>query len=251
MSDRHQVWATLASLLSRLEGDVETALAPPKIPPEFPPEFPHKLDGLEQEVRKLGKMQFKANALAEEQTARWDKAIAGMELAQAQQADLLDALVAERVAEAQQTWLESLLPVLDGLDHAIASGQQYLSKRDQAATLPNLTLAQAALLSPADRAKLASWLDGLRLIRERLLAVLEAGAVTPIPTVGHPFDPYLHVAVATTDTLPDTWEHGHPARANDEAIEAGLVLAEERRGYQSPDGVLRYADVVVYRPKRA
>ena len=62
---------------------------------------------------------------------------------------------------------------------------------------------------------------------------LETGEVTPIPTVGHRFDPYLHVAVGTVpegDGL------------------AGTIAAEERCGYHSPAGVLRYAEVIVYQP---
>jgi molecular chaperone GrpE len=80
---------------------------------------------------------------------------------------------------------------------------------------------------------LAGWLDGLRLVRERLLAILEAGGVTPIPTVGQPFDPYLHVAVGTSGA-----GDGPP----------GTIVSEERRGYRCPAGVLRYAEVIVYRP---
>jgi len=104
---------------------------------------------------------------------------------------------------------------------------------DLAADKADLTQEQAILVSPADRAVLEGWLDGLRLVRERLLAILEAGDVTPIPTVGHPFDPYLHVAVGTTIE-----GDGPP----------GIIVQEERRGYQMPDGVLRYAEVIVYRP---
>jgi len=138
------------------------------------------------------------------------------------------------VAATRNELLEAIIPALDGLENAIASGQRYLEKRDQASRSGRLSPAQAALVSPMDRAMLAGWLDGLRLVRERLLAVLEAGGVTPIPTVGHPFDPYLHVAVGTTSE-----GDGAP----------GMVVAEERRGYRSPDRILRYADVIVYRQK--
>jgi molecular chaperone GrpE len=82
---------------------------------------------------------------------------------------------------------------------------------------------------------LSAWLDGLRLVRDRLLAVLETGGVTPIPTVGHPFDPYLHIAVSTTSK-----GNGIP----------GTIVAQERCGYRSPAGVLRYADVIVYQPEK-
>ena len=221
MSERRQVWSTLSELLQRLEQNLEISHAAPGT------------NGLEKEVRKLGKTQYRANALAEEQAKRMQKALADLEVAQQAQEAVVEELVKTQLQEAEQAWLTSLIPALDGLDHAIANGQQYLARRDQAAQSPRLTEQQAVLISPADRAKLASWLDGLRLVRERLLAVLESGSVTPIPTVGHRFDPHLHVAVETT-------AHG--------AAEPGTIVAEERRGYQTEAGVLRFADVVVYRP---
>jgi molecular chaperone GrpE len=221
-------------MLDRLEQDLDRALPDDKMPSDGGGTGPSpSLKNLEQELRKLGKVQYKANALTEEQVARWDKTLAELESAQAQRAELVEHLVAERMRDAKQAWLTSLLPVLDGLDNAMASGKKYLTRRDQAAQAPDLTPEQRALISPADRTKLASWLDGLRLVRERLLAVLEEGGVTPIPTVGRAFDPYLHVAVATT---------------SEGAEQPGTIVAEERRGYQSDGRVLRYADVVVYRP---
>lgn len=224
MSERRQVWATLADLLARLEKNV-SATAPAA----------DTCEAVAQEVRKLGRTQFKANLLAEEQAARAETVLAELEAQKAQQAELVERLVAGQVTTAQQAWLESLLPALDGLDHAIASGKQYLTIRDHAAARPDLTPAQAIIVSPADRAKLSSWLDGLRLVRQRLLAILESGGVTPIPTTGWPFDPYQHVAVATTP-------EGHGP--------AGTIVAEERRGYRTADRVLRYADVIVYRPDK-
>jgi molecular chaperone GrpE len=231
MSDRRRVWATLADLLTRLERDISARQpAGESLAAE---------DTLEKEVRKLGKAQFKTNMLIEEQAERTEKALAVLETQRAQQAELVDKLAAEKVSAARQEWLQSLLPALDGLDNAIASGNRYLAARDKAADSPDLTPTQAILVSPADRAKLGSWLDGLRLVRERLLAVLENGGVTPIPTVGQIFDPYQHVAVATTA------ENG----TNGMPVTSGMVIAEDRRGYRTTERVLRYADVVVYRPK--
>jgi molecular chaperone GrpE len=66
-----------------------------------------------------------------------------------------------------------------------------------------------------------------------VLDVLAQEGVEPIPTIGTPFDPYLHVATVVApgaDAPPET------------------VLAEEKRGYRSREGVLRYAEVVVARP---
>ncbi len=235
MSERRQVWATLASLLQKVERD---AAPPAAAPPPADGSAPGALATLEQEVRKLGKTQFKANALAEEQAARWEKMLEAAQATQDQQARLLDTLAVERAAAAQLALLEAILPALDGLDHALQSGQQYLHRRDTAARKPDLTPAQARLVSPADRAMLAGWLDGLRLVRARLLSILEAGGVTPIPSIGHLFDPYLHVAVGTTSEIPPNIE---PA--------PNLIVAEERPGYRSPAGVLRFAEVIVYRPK--
>lgn len=201
MSDHRLVWATLADLLTRLERNLTA---------------PSVLGGngslatLEGEVRKLGKSQFKANMLTEQQIARVEQVLGALETQQAQGAAALDALVAERVAAEQHQWLLSLLPALDGLDNAIASGQKSLDQQ----------------YDPW----LVGWLSGLRLVRERLLAVLEAGNVSVIPTLGLSFDPHLHIAVATVD---------------DPDAPPGVVVAEERRGYRDPHGVLRYADVVV------
>lgn len=229
MSDRRQVWETLANLLARLERDIEPALG----------ENGHSgaaLEKLEKEVRKLGKAQFKANVLAEDQVSRLKETLSSAREEQERRDELLETLIDEQAAAARHELLEAVLPALDGLEKAMASGKRYLRTRDRAANVPDLTSEQAVLVSPADRAMLSGWLDGLRLVRERLLAILEAGGVTPIPTVGQPFDPYLHVAVDTT------------AAAEDD-VEPGTIVTEERRGYRSPAGVLRYAEVIVYRPE--
>jgi molecular chaperone GrpE len=63
-----------------------------------------------------------------------------------------------------------------------------------------------------------------------MLDVLKSHNISPIATVGQPFDPNRHVAVATDTTgrLPD-----------------GLIVSEDRRGYATPAKVLRFAEVVV------
>ena len=230
MSDHRQVWETLAVLLHRVETSIESHSSAPTIDPSA-------LTGLEQEVRKLGKTQYKANALAEDQAARLDKALAIAQSSQEQQADLINSLAEERCKEL----LEAILPALDGIENAIQSGKNYLRKRDLAALKSDLTPEQAILVSPADRAMLAGWLEGLRLVQERLLAILEVGQVVPIPTVGQSFDPYRHIAVGTTTRLPDEM----PLQSTPD-----VIVSEERRGYQSPAGVLRFAEVIIYRPPK-
>lgn len=226
MSERREVWETLSRMLRRVEKSVT---APPAATDS---------SALEQEIRKLGKTQHKANLLAEEQKALVEQTLAAARAAQEQNADLLKALTAERTAAGQKELFMSILPALDGLEHAMNSGQRYLHTRDQAAESANPTPQQAVLVSPADRAMLAGWLGGLTLVRERLLAVLETGSVSPIASVGQPFDPYLHIAVGVTQQLPPAISAGA----------ANTIVAEERRGYRSPAGVIRFAEVIVYRP---
>lgn len=196
-SYRRQVWATLADLLQRLENGSEAAT----------------LLELKEEVRKLGKTQLKANALVENQAAQWQSALTALQSAPVQ----------ENQAAADQRLLAAILPALDGVEEAIASGQQMLAPMAE---------------REVEQKMLGGWLDGLRLVRDRLLAVLEDGGVTAIVTVGRPFDPYLHRAVGVTTELPHEWENGRQ----------GFIVSEERRGYQTAAGVLRYADVIVYKP---
>lgn len=198
-SYRRQVWATLADLLQRVENRSETA----------------GLLELKEEVRKLGKTQLKANTLSENQATQWQTALAALQSAQTQ----------ANQTQADQRLLEAILPALDGVEEAIASGQQLLAQMAEAS---------------AEQKILSGWLDGLRLVRERLLAVLESGGVTAIAAVGRPFDPYLHRAVGVTTELPVEWGNGRQ----------GLIVSEERCGYQTAAGVLRYADVIVYKPPK-
>lgn len=237
MSSRRQVWETLAGLLRRLEDDLaaqEDKRATGAAGHDAVP-LDGLLEPLEKELRRLGKTQFKTNALTENQLLQLEENLNKLQQAQEKQADLQEQLIQQRTAKARHELLESFLPALDGLDHAIQSGQRYLRRRDAAAQSAQLKPEQAYLVSPADRAALSGWLEGLRLVRERMLAILEAGGVTPIPTVGRPFDPYLHTVVGTT-------------APNDNAL-PGMIVAEERRGYQTSAGVLRFAEVVVARNK--
>ncbi|MCP5096815.1 MAG: nucleotide exchange factor GrpE [Chloroflexi bacterium] len=223
MSSRRQVWATLASLLHRLETAVSDHVN--TLPPD--------LEGVEKEVRKLGKVQFKANMLAESQVTQWEQLVTAVQSSQSQNEQLLAQIREGGETAVSQKLLIAMLPALDSLEEAIGSGQQYLVKRDKAALAPSMTPDQAKqLVSPADRAMLSGWLDGLRLIREHLLTVLEAGGVTPILTTGHPFDPFKHRAVGIL-----------PAGNNT----PNNIAREERTGYQIGNGVLRYAEVIVYK----
>ncbi len=75
-----------------------------------------------------------------------------------------------------------------------------------------------------------SWIEGVGLLDRKIRALLESEGVTPIESIGMPFDPREHEAVVT---IPDS---GKPD---------GEVVAEMQRGYRVRDRVLRPAMVAV------
>lgn len=76
----------------------------------------------------------------------------------------------------------------------------------------------------------AGWIEGIVLVDRKLRSLLESEGVTPIESVGRPFDPREHEAIAS---VPGT---GKPD---------GEVVAEMQRGYRVRDRVLRPAMVAV------
>jgi hypothetical protein len=75
-----------------------------------------------------------------------------------------------------------------------------------------------------------AWLQGLEMVRTRFLALLATAGIYPMEAEGQPFDPRLHLAMATESRsdAPD-----------------GTVVAVLRKGYRQRDRVLRYAEVAV------
>jgi molecular chaperone GrpE len=99
--------------------------------------------------------------------------------------------------------LEALLPIVDDLERAL-----------QAETGPEA----------------AAYRKGVELIYKQLQDLLSKRGVTPLETVGKPFDPRFHQAI--------TYESS-PGRAEGEVVE------EVRRGYMHGDRLLRPAMVKV------
>ncbi len=105
--------------------------------------------------------------------------------------------------------LREILPTLDNLERAIAQGETQDVDAEQA---------------------LASLLEGVELTMKSLLTSLEKFEVTPIESVGEPFDPVNQEALTmeASDTVP-----------------ANHVLTEFEKGYQYKDRLLRAAKVIV------
>ncbi|HEY7547589.1 MAG TPA: nucleotide exchange factor GrpE [Blastocatellia bacterium] len=76
----------------------------------------------------------------------------------------------------------------------------------------------------------SSMSEGLRALHRKLLGVLEAEGITPLESLGEPFNPELHEAIGSVQSD----EH-----------ESGTVVDESQRGYRWGDEVLRPARVRV------
>jgi len=103
--------------------------------------------------------------------------------------------------------LTALLPVLDTLDHALRAGST----------------------DPA-------FYEGVAATHRLFIQALRDAGADPIESVGRPFDPNVHEAVAMVP-----FNSGQP----------GTVAREIRRGWRLGDTLLRPAQVVVIAPREA
>ena len=103
--------------------------------------------------------------------------------------------------------IAKLLDVLDGYDRALA-------------TVP-------------DEVKGQPWVEGMWLVERKLRSILDAEGLEPIDSLGKPFDPYLHEAVAYIES--------------DEP--EGTVIQEHQKAYRLHDRVIRPALVTVAKKK--
>jgi molecular chaperone GrpE len=111
---------------------------------------------------------------------------------------------AKTAASGKRDIILSLLEVLDGFDRA----------------LPYMSDAPPSVA------------EGVQAIHRRLLNLLDAQQVTPLKTVGEPFDPAVHEAIGALQS------DDHPP---------GTVTDEVQRGYRLGDELLRPARVRVER----
>jgi molecular chaperone GrpE len=102
-----------------------------------------------------------------------------------------------------------ILPVLDNLHRAVETETSVESVESE---------------------EFRNFLRGVALIAKQLNGVLESLGVVPVATVGQPFDPHVHEAVATEQT---------------EEFEPDTITQEIQRGYRIGDKLLRPAMVKV------
>jgi len=112
-------------------------------------------------------------------------------------------MAADRIRREKLDLIERVLDITDNLDRAM----RYQDTMDP-----------------------ASLEQGLRLLAWQLGELIKAEGLTPIPTVGAPFDPYVHEAIESV--------------ASSQYPE-GVVVEEVRKGYKQGDETVRPARVKV------
>ena len=115
----------------------------------------------------------------------------------------------ESVAASENRFLLDLVEILDDLERALGS------------------------MDPAQAG--AAWVQGVSLTAQRMRDTLARWNVIAVPTVGRPFDPNVHEALAEIEA---------PA-----GIAPGHVAQEIQRGYRRGERTLRAARVIVAREK--
>ena len=108
---------------------------------------------------------------------------------------------AEIIEFANSALICNMLPVIDDFERAFASVPAEINE--------------------------SNWTEGIRLIYNKLRAILEAQGLTGIEARGEPFDPRLHEAVMQQEG------------------EEGLIVQETQKGYKFKDKVVRPSLVIV------
>src|SRR6267142_6352285 len=116
-----------------------------------------------------------------------------------------------------------------------ANAQKYALERFAESLLPVMDSLEAALANPD--AGSPALRDGVQLTLRQLATALEKARIAPIaPVAGERFDPHRHQAMAAVESPPG------------EMREPNTVVATMQKGYQLHDRILRPALVTVAKP---
>jgi molecular chaperone GrpE len=154
-------------------------------------------------VEELERRLAEQDALLQATVAKYRAAAAEFDEARARQRKE----IAKDVERGRRVLLVELLDVVDSLDRAIDAA------RDSAAR--------------------ETWLQGIELVRQQLLAKLEGFGVTRLAAEGQPFDPARHEAVTAVPVADPARDH--------------VIVGVVRHGYAIGDEILRPAQVAVGR----
>jgi len=169
-------------------------------------ELMEKVEGLQIEISKWGKSQLKANTVAK----------ADRDILKKQIQELLGKLQpqqSEPEGKLDVGIIKDLLPIADGLEAGIRAGQK-------------LHLANPS----AEIGHTNSWLEGMGIVHNRVLELLNKWNVRQMNIVGETFDPHSHIAVGVEHTS---------------EVPENTIVEEQQKGYLLGNEVIRYAEVIV------
>ncbi len=227
-----------------------------------------KLDEFAGTIKKMNRTQFKANALGESKERQTDEAIVLLRELIAKHEDAQKSISREEQeglrnaqADARSELAADFLPVLDGIEMALAhniapvdlheedeeEAQQEEKPEEPAPGLFKKLFASSSqskekvqVLHEEKSHRLQEiydihdtvrgWRQGLDIVRERFLRLIEAEGIEAIPALGELFNPHRHVAVEI-ETRSDVPEN--------------TIVNVLRKGYKHNDRVLRYSEVIV------
>lgn len=151
---------------------------------------------------RIAALESQLSAAKAEASQNWDRFLrerAEMENFRKRQ----ERVAGDRVRREKRELLAKILDVVDNLERALAFQESM------------------------DRESLQ---QGMRMLQWQLNELLKAEGLTAVPTIGEPFDPYVHEAVESVPSAE------HPE---------GVVIEEIRRGYRIGEETLRPARVKV------
>jgi molecular chaperone GrpE (heat shock protein) len=208
-----------------------------------------QVQDLEAAISRQSRVQFKANALLEGRGEEVARALAVLQEIATKRDEALESRraaetrrMAELRSEGRAELAAELLPVLDGIERALESGEVLLERHRRASSsaargrglLGALVRTLGGEPPPEEStgSALEAWLEGLTLGRDRFLTLLAAEGIVPVPSLQLPFNPRFQVALATESR---------------EDVATGTVVRVLRTGYRRGERPVRLAEVVVAR----
>ena len=152
-----------------------------------------QIESLKSEILKLGKAQLQSRTYAKSEYQALKDAISAIHSNNDEMIEMV---------------IKDLMAIADGLESGIQSGDMI------------------------SNSEASSWIDGMMIVHQRVIELLEKLDVHPIQSLGTEFNPFFHKAI-DMESNPD--------------IDDNIILAEHRRGYIRDSKVIRYAEVIVNR----
>ena len=188
------------------------------------------LSDLNNSLIKLGKEQYKFQAVFESRKESESETFNELKRRLNRSERLLQEVIAfknELGSNIGSDFIKELLPVVDGLEEAIA---QFSLLNIKTGNPEQIGFMKKLFVINPSYPDLQQWRDGLVMVYERLMLLLKRKGVTAIKSSGQKFNPYEHIAISVEKR---------------DDVEVDTIVKENLKGYRLGDEVIRLAEVVV------